>query len=426
MSLADFFCLTMAKKQNPVIQLVMSAAAYGGRTVGRFDGKAVFVPFALPGEIVKVEITAEFKNHSEARLVEVVKPSPLRMEAPCPQFGVCGGCHYQHIPYVEQLQLKQRIFTETLQRIAKLKDPVVLPILPSPLQFVYRNNMQYHLDESGRCCFYPEVPETPLVPGAGCLLATDNANTFLKDLELDGSAGIDRVSVREGDGDLMLVLESEEVELPDLSIEADVSVVHIAEEDTVVISGNEAFYSTVKGKPFRVSAGSFFQVNTQAAGVMVDSVLALADWKPTDVVMDLYCGVGLFSAFLAPMVGKVIGVEVGQSSCADFEYNLDAFDNVELYEGAAEEILPHLKQKVDIIVVDPPRAGLDKKVVEAAVRLAPTKIIYVSCDPTTLARDIARFTESGYELASAQPLDMFPQTYHIESVSLLVRKGAKG
>ena len=401
------------------IQLVINALTYGGRSLGRYNGKAVFIPFTLPGEIVKAQITQEYKNHSVAKLVEVEKPSPQRVIPPCKYFGVCGGCHYQHLAYEDQLKTKQQIFEDTLSRIAKIKTPPVKAILSSPQQTGYRNNVQFHLDENGRLCFYPEDMESTLVPINKCLLAPVSINEFIDNLSFAPLSGINKVSIRLGPDDLMLILEGEEGDIPELAVEADISVVHVTDEDVVVISGNDSLHMQVLNKTFKVSPSSFFQVNSQAAEIMVDQVLGLIDWKSDHVVLDLYCGVGLFSSFLAPKVAKVIGVEVGYSSCSDYESNLDPYDNVELYEGAAEDILPHLEERVDVIIVDPPRAGLDKRVIEAIIGLSPASLIYVSCDPTTLARDLLRFSELGYGLISAQPLDMFPQTFHIESINLL-------
>jgi 23S rRNA (uracil1939-C5)-methyltransferase len=188
-----------------------------------------------------------------------------------------------------------------------------------------------------------------------------------------------------------------------------------------VISGNDHIFIDVLEKSFKVSATSFFQVNTEMAAVMVQQVLTTAVFDANSVVMDLYCGVGLFTAFLADRVKKVIAIESSPTACADLEYNLSESENVELYEGDAEDILPHLKEHVDLILVDPPRAGLDKKVTESMLQLSPKMILYVSCDPTTLARDVQRFAAGGYKLVQATPIDMFPQTYHIESISIFAK-----
>jgi 23S rRNA (uracil1939-C5)-methyltransferase len=177
----------------------------------------------------------------------------------------------------------------------------------------------------------------------------------------------------------------------------------------------------VLGRDFKVSAASFFQVNTVMAGKMVEYLLAHLPISPTTTLLDVYCGVGLFSAFLASKCERLIGIEYSESSCEDFAVNLDEFDNVELYEGLAEDVIPHLEAKPDVVLVDPPRAGLDKAVVDGILKLSPKVIAYVSCDPSTLARDAARLINGGYHLKDVAPFDLFPQTYHIESISIFER-----
>jgi 23S rRNA (uracil1939-C5)-methyltransferase len=187
------------------------------------------------------------------------------------------------------------------------------------------------------------------------------------------------------------------------------------------MAGSDHILMRVLGREFKVSAASFFQVNTVMAGKMVEHLLASLPVSLSTTLLDVYCGVGLFSAFLAPKCGRVIGVEASESACEDFTVNLDEFDNVELYEGEAEDVIPHLEVKPDIVLVDPPRAGLDKAVVDGILKMNPGFIGYVSCDPSTLARDAARLINGGYKLMEVTPFDMFPQTYHIESISLFER-----
>jgi 23S rRNA (uracil1939-C5)-methyltransferase len=219
----------------------------------------------------------------------------------------------------------------------------------------------------------------------------------------------------------MLVLESESPETPELEIEAGISVTHVYEGNTVVIAGSDHILMHVLDRDFKVSAASFFQVNTIMAGKMVEHLISNLPITQSTVLLDVYCGVGLFSAFLAPKCKTMIGIESSASSCEDFTVNLDEFDNVELYEGTAEDVIPHLEAKPDIVLVDPPRAGLDKAVVDGILNLSPLVIAYVSCDPATLARDAGRLINGGYHLKDVTPFDLFPQTYHIESISLFER-----
>jgi 23S rRNA (uracil1939-C5)-methyltransferase len=206
--------------------------------------------------------------------------------------------------------------------------------------------------------------------------------------------------------------------MPKLEVEAGISVAHIYEENTVVLAGGEHILMRVLDKDFKVSAASFFQVNTVMAGKMVEHLIANLPITPSTTLLDVYCGVGLFSAFLASRCKTVIGIESSASACEDFTVNLDEFDNVELYEGNAEEVIPFLEAKPDFVVVDPPRAGLDKTVVDGILKLKPNLIAYVSCDPSTLARDAAGLINGGYHLKDVKPFDLFPKIYHIESISL--------
>ena len=219
----------------------------------------------------------------------------------------------------------------------------------------------------------------------------------------------------------MLVLESGSPETPELEIEAQVSVVHAFEENSVVVAGNDHLIIRVLDRDFRVSATSFFQVNTAMAEKMVEHLLTYLPISSSTTLLDVYCGVGLFSAFFAPRCKSVIGIEASSSACEDFAVNLDEFNNVELYEGLAEEVLPGLVGQIGNLsytIVDPPRAGLDKQVIDGILKLNPQMIAYVSCDPSTLARDAARLINGGYKLKEVTPFDLFPQTYHIESISL--------
>jgi len=225
------------------------------------------------------------------------------------------------------------------------------------------------------------------------------------------------VSLRTGaDDDLMLILEADSLEAPELELEAGISVVHLTEDDALVMAGEDHTVMQVLGHDFYVSAGSFFQVNTVMAEKMVQHLLDNLP-LPATTILDVYCGVGLFSAFLAPKCERLISIEASTSACEDFAVNLDEFDHVELYEGAAEDVIPHLEVEQAVVLVDPPRAGVDKRALDGIRQLAPQFIAYVSCDPSTLARDAARLINGGYQLVEVTPFDLFPQTYHIESIS---------
>jgi 23S rRNA (uracil1939-C5)-methyltransferase len=403
-------------------EILLTTLTYGGDAIGRLaDGRAVFVPFALPGERVRIRLTEEKRNFARAELIEILEASPQRMVPRCKHFGVCGGCHYQHLPYEEQLKAKTEILRDQLTRIGKIENPPVQAMVPSPSPWNYRNHVQFHLTDEGKLGYVK--PQAPVVFAIEeCHLPEGLLNEIWPQLEFEPGTNIERVSLRAGsDRDAMLVLESNSPEPPELAIEASLSVAHVFEENTVVVAGNDHTLISVLGREFRVSAASFFQVNTAMAEKMVDHLMANVPVTTSSTVLDVYCGAGLFSAFLASKCERVIGIESSASACEDFAFNLDEFENVELYEAMAEAVIPFLEAKPDIVLVDPPRAGLEKRVVDGILKLNPQRIAYVSCDPSTLARDANRLINGGYTLKDVTPFDLFPQTYHIESVSLFER-----
>lgn len=415
---------------------------YGGDALGRLPdpltgtgGRAVFVPFGLPGETVRIRIVEEKRGHASAELVEVLEPAPARIVPRCrhffsppafssgeaPGMRACGGCHYQHLPYTYQLNVKTEILCDQLERIGKIVNPPVMPIVSSVHKWNYRNHVQFHQIPDGRLGFVA-ADGRGVIPITECHLPEAPLNALWPGLKFDPDLGLERVSMRIGTGgEIMLVLESKDPEPPGLEIEADISVVHLFKEHALVMAGEDCLTIDVLGRPFRVSAPSFFQVNTTLAGRMVEHLLTILPVSQNTILLDVYCGVGLFSAFFAPRVGRLIGIESSPSACADFADNLDEFENVELYEAIAGEALPALDAKPDIILVDPPRSGLDKRALDAILALHPKTLSYVSCDPSTLARDAARLIAGGYRLKQVTPFDLFPQTYHIESVSLFDR-----
>ncbi len=396
----------------------MTALVYGGEAMGRLpDGRAVFVPFALPGEVVRLRLREEKRGFCRAELLQVIKPSPQRITPRCAHFTVCGGCHYQHLPYPDQLRAKEAIVREQLTRISGLQDPPVAPIRPSPEEWNYRNALQFHLTPEGKIG-YQKSGSHQVVPITECHLPEALLDSLWRQLDFEPGSGLARIELRQGDNDeALLELEGSEPNPPEFSVDFPISAVYHGPAGELVLSGVDYVLVEVLGFPFQVSAGSFFQVNTPQAEAMLKHVLELVQVSRQSTVLDLYCGVGLFSAFLAPLAGRVVGVESAASACEDFAANLDSFDNVELYEGLVEEILPYLDIKPDVVLADPPRAGIAPPALDAMIAMQPPTIIYVSCDPSTLARDTRRLLKAGYHLDQVTPFDLFPQTYHIEAIA---------
>ncbi len=418
---------------TPDLQLVrLEKLIYGGNALGHLPdprtgsaGRAVFVPFGLPGEEVRVRLVDEKAGHARAELVEVVEPAPGRIAPRCRHFGACGGCQYQHMPYPAQLEAKAMILRDQLERIGKIAAPPLRPIVPCPDEWNYRNHVQFHLTREGKLGFLAPHSNR-VIPVSECHLPEPALNGIWPQMEFDPGLDLERIALRLGSGgQVMAVLESDDPLAPQLDLEADLSVVHLAGGEALVLAGDEAIPIRIEiGSPaperrdFQVSAASFFQVNTAMAGKMVEHLLRSLPLEPGCTLLEIYCGVGLFSAFLAGRVGRLIGIEASASACRDFAANLDEFDNVELYEAPAEAALPALEVRPEIVIVDPPRAGLDRRVLEAILSMRPKTLAYVSCDPSTLGRDAARLISGGFRLAEVTPFDLFPQTYSIESISI--------
>lgn len=420
--------------KNVTIQL--EKWAYGGEVLGRLeDGRAVFVPFVLPGEEVKVRLVEEKRGFARAELVEVLTPSTERIEPRCPHFMACGGCHYQHIPYEQQLAAKQAVFRDTLVRIGKLDPellaPLLQPIVPSPNPWNYRNHVQFHLDAGGRLGFRAARSgqerhiDRRSQSSAGEIIAVDEChlpeapiNDLWPQLDLEPIPSLTRVGLRCGvDEEVQLIFETDDDEGLEFSLDIPLSAVQLGPETLHILSDSAELEMEVLDYTFQVSAGAFFQVNTALAAAMVTHILDNLLLDGSETVLDVYCGVGLFSAFLADEVQRLIGIEEHPLAVEDFAVNLDAYDNVEIYEAPAEEVMPKLEVTPDIVLVDPPRAGLALPVLDAIIAMKPKQLVYVSCDPSTLARDAKRLISAGFVLEQITPFDMFPQTYHIESIS---------
>ena len=411
-------------EDSKIHELNLTTLTYGGDAMGRLDdGRALFVPFGLPGERVRVRLTEEKKNFARGQIIEILESSRERIIPKCKHFGECGGCHYQNLPYERQLEVKTEILIDQLKRIGKIVNPPVKPMVACPNPWNYRNHLQFHLTADGRLGYFRSADQINLsekiLPITECHLPEALINSLWPQLEFEPDTNIEHASIRAGnDDDLLLVLESDTPEPPELEIEAGISVTHVYEENAVVIAGIDHVVIRVLDRDFKVSAASFFQVNTVMAEKMVNHLLTNLPTNQSAALLDVYCGVGLFSAFFAPGCEHVIGIESSESACEDFVLNLDEFDNVDLYQGMAEDVIPQLKANPDVILVDPPRAGLDKRVIDGILKLNPQMIAYVSCDPSTLARDAARLIYGGYRLKDVTPFDLFPQTFHIESISL--------
>lgn len=402
-----------------LVELTLTDMANGGAALGRDDQeRVVFVPYAIMGERVEVEIVEDKKRYAHGRLHQVLEAAPSRITPRCPHFGPCGGCQYQHIEYEAQLQFKERIIRDQLARIAHLSDAPIRPILPNPSPWHYGLEVTFSPTSEGEPGFWS--PQLGRVMDIDiCYIIRPSLLALFEDMDL-ALPGMRRVSLRTNDSDALLVaLETEDEEAPALETDLPISVALVLADGTAVnLVGENYLVQTVKGRDFRVSAASFFYNNTAAAEMVIDTVLELAALSGQETVLELFSGVGVLTSFLASGAKEVITVEAHADAVEDMAVNLETAENVTLYQGWAEEVLPLLTLSPDLMVVDPPPPGLSVEVLDEIGRLSPPRLIYSSSDIATLARDGRRLTESGYHLVALQPIDMFPQTYQAQTISL--------
>lgn len=410
---------------DDTFELTLDEMVHGGQALGRHAGRAIFVPYAIPGERILARLTDDRGRYAFAAGATLLEPSPHRVEPRCPHFGPggCGGCHFQHIDYAAQPGYKRDVVIDQLTRIGGFSDPVVHPTLPSPDAWAYRHHATFHVDAESSLCFVGTDNQT-LIPIEECHIIRPELLDLFYELNLDGIPELDRVRLQSGsDGDLMAILSTRDDEAPELEVTLPVSINFLlSDNEPVNLIGASHVTYAVRGRRFRVTAGGFFQVNLPQAAALVDLVLARLDLRGGESVLDLYAGVGLFTAFIAERASLVTSVESYPPAVTDADENLADLDNIDLIEGNVEDVLPDLEGPFDAAVLDPPRTGLDVRALDALVAHAPGRIVYVSCEPSTLARDAKRLVKHGYRLVDVQPVDMFPQTYHIECVALMSRE----
>ena len=443
------------------LELAIDSLAFGGNGVARLDGFVVFVRHALPGDTVRARITKTQRRHAEADLVEVLTPGAVRVKAPCVHFGVCGGCRFQDLAYEAQLEAKAQWVGDSIRRIAGIRDLELEPIVGAVEQFHYRNKMEYSfapgpdgprlgLHKAGR---WDEVLEIEK-----CWLTTDLGNSIRNAIQAwareerleafdqaENKGYLRHLVVREGrnTGQALVQLVTHERERFDrerlievLTQFPEVRSIHWSVNDSVaevtnlpslLLWGEEAIEEEIAGQRFRVRPNAFLQTNTAMAERLYQLVLEEAALTGTETVYDLYCGIGTIGLALAPHALTVWGIEISEESvaCAIENAELNAIGNAAFFAGNVGQVLKELQERAgdpDLVVVDPPRAGLAGKALKRLGELAAPRIVYVSCNPTTLAGDVKRLREEyGYELVRARPVDMFPHTPHVECVALLVR-----
>ncbi|MBI3953521.1 MAG: 23S rRNA (uracil(1939)-C(5))-methyltransferase RlmD [Chloroflexi bacterium] len=382
------------------LQVALTDVAHRGEALGRAAGQVVFAAYGIPGEEATVLVEHAHKSFLEGRVERVATPSPHRVAAPCPYFGRCGGCQWQHVDYPFQLALKERVVREELRRLGHFDEPPVAPVLGAPEPWHYRNHARFTVGRRGDVGFVARNGRT-FIPIERCLIMHPTINAVLADMQ-GHCPPVHQLSVRVGVNTGSLLIQPK-----------------LPAEECAFPTGQSAYQELFLGERFHISSPSFFQVNVAQAEALARLVLECLNLQGGETVVDAYAGVGTFARLLAPRVRQVIAVEEAASAAGDALINLGALANVRYLTGKAEELLPELGQAPDAVILDPPRAGCDPKVIQALLARRPRRVAYVSCDPATLARDLRVLVDGGYALRQVQPVDMFPQTYHIECVATL-------
>ena len=371
-----------------------------GEALAQHEDVPLFVFGGIDGEEVEAEVVRRHRRYVAARVVRVIEGSKHRIEPPCPHFGACTGCQWQHIEEGHQRELKRLAVVDALERIGGLDDAPVADILPAPAPFGYRNHARFTVGPQG-ALGYVNRESRRFVPIDRCMLMDEGINGTLAELQ-GHCADTTQVSVRYGTG-TGDVLVQPTLKNPDVGI----------------TTGQKHFRERMGGHVFRVGSPSFFQVNTVQAERMADLVRQELELSGDEVVADVYAGVGTFAVLLAPYCKQVIAIEESSAAMNDARVNCEGIANLELCHARAEDALASMERCPDAVVLDPPRAGCHPSMLESMVRLRPKKVVYVSCDPSTLARDLKALCAGGFRLRKVQPIDMFPQTHHVECVATL-------
>jgi 23S rRNA (uracil1939-C5)-methyltransferase len=451
----------MAKpRRGETLEMTIDDLAFGGEGVGRVDGYVVFVRGGLPGDRLTVRLTEARGRFGRAAIEEVLVASPDRVAAPCPYFGQCGGCRLQHLAYPAQLAFKEKQVRDCLNRLGGVGDFELRPILPAAEPYGYRNKMEFTIAGDPPALGLHVFERYDIVLDIErCLLQSDTMNTLLDEFRRQvreralsvwdprsergllrfvmmregrntGEAMVNVVAAAPDIETLMPVADALRRRAPGtssvvLNVNAKKASVAVGSEEHL-LSGREQITESLNGVVFQVSANSFFQTNTRQAERLFALVEAACELEGDETVLDLYSGTGAISLLLARRARAVYGIEVAAAAVADASRNARAngIENCTFVAGEVRHVLPELIRQgvsASVVVADPPRAGFHPKALSALAALAPARVVYVSCNPATLARDVGDLVRQGYRLEWVQPVDMFPQTPHIEAVARLSR-----
>ena len=449
--------------KNEILEVTIEDLTHEGAGVAKFEGYALFIPKALPGERAKIKVVKVNKGYGFGKLMEVLDKSEDRVEeVPCPIFDQCGGCQLQHLSYEGQLKQKQKQVRNVLERIGHLENIIVHPTLGMTDPWRYRNKAQvpFAEREGGLVAGFYQERSHEIIDMNHCLIQheeNDKVVQVVKEIARKfGVRGYDeqkhrgmlrhvvaRYGVNTGQLMVVLVTRSRELKnktkfiaairdkLPNVtSIVQNINAKRtnvIFGDETNVLWGEEYIYDTIGDVKFAISARSFYQVNPEQTKVLYDKALEYAQLTGSETVIDAYCGIGTISLFLAQRAQHVYGVEIVPEAISDAKRNarLNKMENVDFAVGEAEKVIPWWYAqgvRANVIVVDPPRKGCDQALLDTMIKMKPERVVYVSCNPATLARDLRILEDGGFKTVEVQPVDMFPHTNHCEAVAKLVLK----
>jgi len=462
----------MTPRKGDIIELHVDRMAFGGQGIARVDGLVFFVKGAIPGDRVNALIFRKKKAYAEAKMQELLDPSPDRIQAPCPYFGICGGCQWQHVKYERQLEYKRGHVQEALSHIGALADIEVHAPIPSEKRFAYRNKMEFSFSDR-QWLSHPPPPLTPPpfsfalglhVPGTfdkiidvdACLLQQERGNEILREVKhFAGKSGLPPYGLKSHEGfwrfltlrhsayldEWMVNLVTSEMRteavlplaqrltalFPNVktvvnNITARKASIAVGEKEAI-LSGAGTIQDRIGPSSFQISANSFFQTNSLGADRLYGKVVEYAELRGRETVLDLYSGTGTIPIFLASSSRRVIGMEIAESAVLDARKNCqeNGIENCEFILGDIRENLSLLRIQPEVMIIDPPRAGMHQDVLSRVLEIGAERIVYVSCNPATLARDLGLMQEL-YHVSEIQPVDMFPHTYHVECVAKLSRR----
>jgi len=401
-----------------MVELHPHDIAHGGEAVARKDGKAHFIAGAMPGEIVEAAIVEDRGSWARTALIEVIEPSPLRREPPCPYAEVCGGCQWQFAEGDTQRQWKRDIVFGQLQHLGRLSDPVVHDTVKVGSDLGYRNRMDFHVVNGRPGLYRPRSHD--IVHLEQCPLLVPSLQDVYE--RLGDLHGVEQLTLRAGTRtDLRLAII--EGEIPQGAEDWGVPVAQRTNTSTRPVIGTPLLSEVVRDVVFEIPVNGFFQSNTPGADMLVDLVSDALGVQSHETLLDGFCGVGLFGATVGQDAARVIGIDSSREAIVAARRNLRTVGiDHNLLVGSFTKDIESFDEYWDVAVVDPPRKGLGERGVEAVTSALPRAVAYVSCDPASLARDARIFGNLGYEFADATPVDLFPQTFHVETVALFTRR----